>query len=404
MTEGHKNVVFINQYFYPFQTATAQLLEELTEYLAQNDIKITVVTGTNGEKELLKRENRNGVAIIRIPNTSDGHKFIRKLLSYLTFLYSLRKSIKRLENDSIIVAFSTPPLNGVIPKRYKKKKGFFLILNNQDLYPDLLVALHKIRSNSLLYRLLWKITKRLYDHSDRIIVVGRKMKEKIIEDYALNPGKIQVIENWALRELENVGRDTEAGKTGDNHLRILYTGNMGRSHEHETLFNGMKRLSEIEGIELLIIGGGYNYELFKKAVKNESLKNVSFGEYVARSELHRLIDSANLCVVIGNKELCGHIVPSKFYGYLSRGKPVLYINSGEDEISHHLEAGRFGFQIPNNGVEDFYQVIKSVVDKREILSEMSRNAATYYSTNLRRDYRLKEYLDVIKETEATFAK
>ncbi|HOF22413.1 MAG TPA: hypothetical protein PLU70_09490 [Thermotogota bacterium] len=49
-------------------------------------------------------------------------------------------------------------------------------------------------------------------------------------------------------------------------------------------------------------------------------------------------------------------------------------------------------------------MIKSVVDKPDILSEMSRNAATYYSTNLRRDYRLKEYLDVIKETEATFAK
>ena len=95
MVGKESNIVLINQYYYPFQTATAQLLEELAEYLAQNGKKISIITGTNGKKDLLSRESRNGVLIQRIKNSADGNAVSNKFFTYLTFHFSLRKQIKK---------------------------------------------------------------------------------------------------------------------------------------------------------------------------------------------------------------------------------------------------------------------------------------------------------------------
>lgn len=316
------DIVLINQYYYPFQTATAQLLEELAEYLAQNGKRISIITGTNGKNDLLKREEKNGVIIQRIKNSADGNEVLRKLFSYLTFHFTLRKQIKSLKERSILMTFSTPPLCGFVPQKYKEKKDFYIISNNQDLYPDLLVALKRIKTTSLLFKFLQSAAKNIYDKSDRIVTVGDEMKGIISQRYRIDEGKITVIENWALDDLEK-NPITPVKNENERALKILYTGNMGRSHEYKTLLDGIKGLRNTPGIDFIITGGGYNYEIFKKEAEKDNLGNIRYKGFVPKTELSELIDSADLCIVIGNEELIGHIVPSKFYGYLSRAKPIL---------------------------------------------------------------------------------
>ncbi len=403
MERQESNIVLINQYYYPFQTATAQLLEELAEYLAQNGKKISIITGTNGKKDLLSRESRNGVLIHRVKNSADGNRILRKFFSYLSFHFSLWKTMKIIKEQTILMTFSTPPLCGFFPQKYKKKKDFFMIINSQDLYPDLLVALKRINPNSMLFKCLRSAAKRIYNNSDRIVTVGYEMKGIISQRYRIDEGKITVIENWALDDLEKKPI-TPVKKENESTLKILYTGNMGRSHEYKTLLDGIKGLRNTPGIDFIITGGGYNYEIFKKEAERENLGNIHFRGFVPKKELSELIDSADLCIVIGNEELIGHVVPSKFYGYLSRAKPILYINSGNDEISHHISIGRFGFQIPNGSSEEFCKVVFDVYNNKAVLAEMSACAASYYASNLKRNISLDKYLFLIKESEETLAK
>jgi len=392
--------VFINQYYYPFQASTGQLLQEVAEYLVENGKKVVVVTGINGNRALPRREKLNGVTIFRIPNFRDGSSFGTKIFSYFSFLISLKKFLRKGNvEQSIIFAFSTPPLCGIAPLKHREKKKIRLVLDNQDLYPDLLIALQKVRKRSLIYRVLRKIAKNLFDESDRIITVGQKMKEKIREEYGVNPDKITVIENWALKELECQNPSEFREKSTNEKLKILYTGNMGRSHEYQTLLEGLRIYQNHRQIELIVTGGGYNHQKFRVAVEQEGLKNIYFDGFVGKDELCRLIDDADLCVVIGNKELCGHIVPSKFYGYLARGKPILYINSGTDEVSLHIEEGAFGYQIPNRRSDLFSDIINEICDKKEILAEMRKNAILYYRQRLRRTDSLRKYLEVVEEME-----
>jgi len=117
-----------------------------------------------------------------------------------------------------------------------------------------------------------------------------------------------------------------------------------------------------------------------------------------------LIDTADLCIVIGNEELIGHIVPSKFYGYLSRAKPILYINSGNDEINRHIGLGCFGFQISNGDAECMKKMVLDIYKNRKVLKEMSARAASYYATKLKRSISLEKYLSLIEESEETLAK
>jgi glycosyltransferase involved in cell wall biosynthesis len=229
------------------------------------------------------------------------------------------------------------------------------------------------------------------------------MKGIISQRYRIDEGKVKVIENWALDDLEK-NPITPVKKEDERALKILYTGNMGRSHEYKTLLDGIKGLRNTPGIDFIITGGGYNYEIFKKEAEKDNLGNIRFKGFVPKKELSELIDSADLCIVIGNEELIGHIVPSKFYGYLSRAKPILYINSGNDEISHHISIGQLGFQIPNGSSEEFCKVVFDVYNNKAVLAEMSACAASYYASNLKRNISLDKYLFLIKESEETLAK
>ena len=63
-------LLVLNQYYWPGVEATAQLLTELCEALAE-DLEIRVVTGVlHGHEDEPRRVRKNGVEIIRVPSTS----------------------------------------------------------------------------------------------------------------------------------------------------------------------------------------------------------------------------------------------------------------------------------------------------------------------------------------------
>ncbi len=67
---GKPRLLVLNEYYWPGVEATAVLLTELCEALAE-DFEITVVTGALlGVDAQPGRTIRNGVEIIRVPGTS----------------------------------------------------------------------------------------------------------------------------------------------------------------------------------------------------------------------------------------------------------------------------------------------------------------------------------------------
>jgi len=86
-------LLFINRYFYPDISATAQLLTELTEDLAAQGETVTVITGntayTGGQSELPAHEIYKGIRIVRVGFTRFGRaRILGRLVDYTSFWIS----------------------------------------------------------------------------------------------------------------------------------------------------------------------------------------------------------------------------------------------------------------------------------------------------------------------------
>jgi len=379
----------INQYYFPFHAATGQLLQELAEYLSNKGVEVAVVTGKNGDDSLADEEIINDVSVLRVRNRKDGTETSTKLLSYLTFYSHIKKRLRMIvEDGSTVLVLSTPPLIASVLTGLKKSNQIRIIYNVQDLYPDILVALGKMSEKNLLYRVLKKKAKKIIEQSDKIVTIDRKMQERLNREYGPLNGKSQIIENWALKELQPYKSPDRTPE-----LTVLYSGNMGRAHEYDTLLQAMKDLQQ-EKIKFVISGGGYNYNVLK--AKASSLNHVEFSHYVPREALSELINHSDLCMVIGSRELSGIIVPSKFYGYIACGKPVIYVSSGEDAISGHISKGKLGFCVENGNSTKLSSILRNLARDRRTVKELEKNVENY-RLRVSGEKSLKEYFELITD-------
>jgi len=379
----------INQYYFPFHAATGQLLQELAEYLSDRGLEVTVVTGKNGDDSLVDEEIINDVSVLRLGNRRDGTETSTKFLSYVTFYRHLKKKLERIvENGSTVLVLSTPPLIGSVLIGLKRTKQLKILYNVQDLYPDILVALGKMSEKSLMFRFLKRKAATILEQSDKVIPIDSKMLELLNRNYGPLNGKAQIIENWALNGLE-----PDISTSRNSKLLVLYSGNMGRAHEYETLLRAIEELQH-EKIKFEISGGGYNYNALKE--KACSLNNVEFSGFVPREALSTLINRSDLGIVIGSRELSGIIVPSKFYGYIACGKPVIYISSGSDAISEHISRGKLGYCVANGDSNRLISILRRLARDRKAVDELENNVEKY-RFRLSREKSLEKYFDLITD-------
>jgi len=242
-------ILIINQHFYPEVAATGQLLLDLCEDLVRAGYRVKVITGNpngdlNKKNKILKRENYKGIEILRLKNTAfNKYRMSGRILNYLTFHFLVFFQILFCKRPDLVLVLSTPPFisfHGLVLKKLKKVKTIYIV---QDLFPDLVVELGKIR-NKYFINVLESFSKCIIRKMDRVVVVGEFMKRKIKRDIlqGMDSGHIITIHNWADGGKIKVMR----GEKEKNFLKeewglegrfiVSYSGNIGDLHEFKNMF------------------------------------------------------------------------------------------------------------------------------------------------------------------------
>src|SRR5664280_329023 len=173
-------LLFFNRSFHPDVEATGRLLSELCEDLSR-DHDVTVVAGRAYNMERfgswlpIKRERWGRVEILRAYNPRlDKRIFLARVLNLFSyFCFSFLAGFLARRPDVVIVE-TDPPVLGLVAlffaRLYRAKFVFYL----QDLYPEVGIALGKLK-NPLLIRALNVTTRCILDNADSVIVLGEDM-------------------------------------------------------------------------------------------------------------------------------------------------------------------------------------------------------------------------------------
>ena len=78
-------------------------------------------------------------------------------------------------------------------------------------------------------------------------------------------------------------------------------------------------------IEFLFIGGGAQRRMIEDEVRRRALPNVQFRPYQDRAALSFSLGVGDVHLVSQRPEVEGYVFPSKLYGILAAGRPVVFI-------------------------------------------------------------------------------
>ena len=89
----------------------------------------------------------------------------------------------------------------MVAANHAKRVGAKLVSYLQDIYPDVAEAIGKA-NDGLVTREIRKRLRSAYQSSQRVIVLGSCMKERLVaEPWGIDQDKIQIVPNWADTEL-----------------------------------------------------------------------------------------------------------------------------------------------------------------------------------------------------------
>jgi glycosyltransferase involved in cell wall biosynthesis len=239
----------------------------------------------------------------------------------------------------IIITLTDPPLLlvlGPVLKWFKKCK---LIHWAQDIYPEVAEELDVIRKGGLPARLLRRLSTWAMRRHDLIIVVGRCMKERLIQR-GIDPDKIVVIPNWPQtpnpeplsKTSFGAGEEFRQQHGWTDRFVVMYSGNFGLAHPFEAIVSAIDCLEKrAPQILFAFIGSGPRLDGLAGQLKNRA--NVRFLPFQSKEKLRESLAAADLHLASMSENLCGLVVPSKVYGVLAAERPCIFIGPKESEVA-----------------------------------------------------------------------
>jgi colanic acid biosynthesis glycosyl transferase WcaI len=349
-----QTVVFVNRYFYPDQSATSQLLTDLVQGLMAHGFAVHVVCSRqlydDPSVRLPAREQIFGARIHRLSTTRFGrHRLIGRAVDYATFyLFSAFALMRILRHGDVLVVKTDPPLMSLPAVLIASSKGATLVNWQQDVFPEVASLLGANPLPKWLDGLLRRLRNASLKSSHMNVVIGTRMRDHFTAS-GIPSSKLCVIENWAdanaIKPKSSGASELRARLGLGDRFVACYSGNLGRAHEFDTLLKAAETLRLERTFVFLIIGGGAKMAALKRAVAERALDNFCFLPYQPRAVLEDSLAAADVHLISLLPELEGLIVPSKLYGVLAAGRPLIYIGDSNGDVARAIESAGCGMTI-----------------------------------------------------------
>ena len=362
-------VLFINQFFWPDSAATSQQLTDLVTQMGANGTDISVLCADSGGYAEAASSAKPPASIFRVRALSFQRGRIGRIVSYLSFyVFAFARGLT-LPRQDVVVSMTTPPLISLLGGALKLMRGSRHFIWEQDLYPEIAVDLAYIKPGGFLHRITGMLADAVRRHADGIIVLGPCMKERLVAR-GVEPRKIHIAEHWASSVTVNVlprpGRSDE--------LVILYSGNLGLAHDLETIEGTILALRNDARFRFVFAGTGNKRAELLSFLKQNHLKNAEMRPSVARDQLSEGLAVGDIGLVTQTEACCGALVPSKVYGILAAGRPILFIGPRRATPSLLIARHHCGWQFDCGDTQGVTDLLLHLADHPEVVRAAGERA------------------------------
>lgn len=371
-------IIVISQFFGPDQSAVGQFLADFANGASEAGHDVRVICGRGdyladeatarsvAQREGLESADRaagnESIRVDRVRTATFSQSKLRKLISYATFYAGALWEALRIPNPDVVVTLTAPPGLAWIGWLVKHIHGCRHVAWEMDLYPDIAIALE-------IHVAGW--TSWILDfprrRADAVIVPGQCMKARLLQ-HQIPDDRILVVENWA-----DGRRIFPLSFPKQKPLRILYSGNLGMAHDVATIRAVIVQLANLSEFHFVFSGGGVARRELIDFCKKLGIENASFPGYVLLEDLGASLAECHVGLVTQKSSTLGAVVPSKIYGLMAAGRPVLYIGPAEATPALLIEKFNCGWRFDCGDEAGVSALLMSLLEDPEVLHKKGQN-------------------------------
>jgi colanic acid biosynthesis glycosyl transferase WcaI len=392
-------LLVLNQYYWPGIEATAQLLTELCEALA-DEYEIRVLTGMLYGHELLPhRVVRNGVEVVRVQSTAfERSRLGLRGLNYVSYLAASLVTALGGPRPDLVLCMTDPPMIGDVGLAVAKRFGVPLLVISEDVFPEIATKLRRLE-NPILVGVLRQLVRLYLKRADRVVAIGETMRRRL--EAKGTPGeRLRVIPNWidteaiTPREPENEWR---AAQKLTGRFVVMHSGNVGHAQDLDVLVRATTFLRDLDDLAVVIVGFGARHAEIQSLAARLETDTVKLLPYQPRDVLPLSLAAGNLHFVGLARGLSGYVVPSRLYGILAAGRPVIVSADPDSETAQVVSEAGCGVVLPPGRPELVARVIRDAHDGRLDLEDMGRRGREYVTAEADRAVAVGRYRSVLHE-------
>jgi len=375
-------------FFHPDDVVSARIFSDFAAEQQRRGWQVTVVTSNRSCFDPARRfdsfEDLNGVQIHRLfrPPWTQARPFQRLANSgWMTAAWLAR--VAELGPFDAVVVGSDPAFSPMVGRGLRQLLPTAALVHwCFDLYPEAIAA--EMGDGNAAVRLLVPAARQLmkwgYAAYDALVDIGPRMQERLA---AYGSGALQrTLVPWALVE-------PPAAAVADPRLRtelfpraklaLLYSGTMGRAHDHRAFLELARacRARSGDDVAFCFSSRGNRQDELRAAVTPADT-NVTLVPFADEAALQARLGAADLHLVSLQPEWAGIVVPSKFFGSLAVGRPVLYAGPGDSEIARWIASHDVGLTLGSGALASVVERLHALIGRPDDLGRWQANAFAVY--------------------------
>lgn len=381
--------LFINQYYLPDYAATAQQLADLCETLAGQGHDVHVLAGNrlyDGRSiSLPETETIRGVQVHRVAISVGGrNRFRNRVQEYLAFYAKAFLKIHALPRPDVAVTLTSPPMISLLGTWLRLVRRSRFVYWVMDIYPDIAHRAGFLQGGTGIVRRTWSLLGRFsYLTANRVITLGDEMRDVLVRK-GVPRKRIEVFPSWScgglIRPLPPAANPFRERHIRADRFTLMYSGNMGFCHTFRAVVDGVKALHPSTEHDFLFVGSGKREsELREKLAPCGDM--VRFLPYQERESLGESLSAPDAHLITLDSRFDGLLVPSKLYGIMAAGRPIIYVGSEKNTIARTIDAAQCGIRVDPGESAQFVDAVRRLAADPQLRLDMGRRGREYFEQN-----------------------
>ncbi len=401
------HILYLHQHFAVPSGTTGTRSYEFAKRWVKAGHKVTVISGKYDisgladNKKFLFEKQIEGIRVIVVGTRySNKQNFIKRVLSFFTFMFFSIFAAFKAKKVDVIFATSTPLTIGIPAMVLKKIKRAPFVFEVRDQWPEIPIEMGYIK-NHILQKMLLKLEEMIYKSAAGIVALSPGMAEGVRSVLGNEKRAMVVAPNSSDVDLFHPEVDSSEIRKEygwNDKFVILHFGAMGKANGLDFLVNAAEKLKENPEILFVILGDGSERTKIEQMIENNKLENVQLIESKPKSILPKFVSACDVSTVIfADYSILEHNSANKFFDSLSAGKPVLLNYSGWQRKV--IEENNAGLGCEQYNLDEYVKKVKQLSSQKEELSEMGKNARKLAGNEFSRDLLSDRVINFLQKVE-----